>query len=525
MSLDLSNQEQLFTADKILKDFLSDEHPMMIFSKEIYSQFRDEDFIDYYSDIGRNGLSPAFLSRVTLLQFRENQSDSEAQESCSNRIDWKIALHLELEKKIDFDPSTLCRFRKRLKENYALSIIFDKIVDFAIKKKFIKKKTNQRIDATHIIAHVNRISTTDLLFRTVKCLVEEIEKLNIDFYENEVPEEIKERYAKKFSSFGMSKSTRMDKQADIVEDGLYLKNRLSELCAEEIENYRQLKIMETIFEENVIIKKKEINDKEFIEIQEIESPKQTIFDPRDTDIQMGIKGKKSWVGSKCHILETAEMGEVNFITDMIYQRANENDNKILDKIEDSNKRTGIKSADLFGDGNYISGGKIKEFEEKGKKLMGHFQGESRVKPKGFLLSDFKIDTKRQKAICPANHKTLSFTENKDDTISIRFERSICVQCKYFELCVGKSKAKKRILTITKHHDYIQKRRKEQKTAKFKNAMKVRAQVEGTISEAVRFHGLRYKKYKGVLGDELQYYMTGAAINLKRLIKSIQKTIN
>ena len=56
-------------------------------------------------------------------------------------------------------------------------------------------------------------------------------------------------------------------------------------------------------------------------------------------------------------------------------------------------------------------------------------------------------------------------------------------------------------------------------------MKVRAQIEGTISEAVRYHGLRYKKYKGVLGDKLQFYFTGAAINLKRLIKAINKSLS
>ena len=95
----------------------------------------------------------------------------------------------------------------------------------------------------------------------------------------------------------------------------------------------------------------------------------------------------------------------------------------------------------------------------------------------------------------------------------------------FQLCVGKNKEKTRILKLTENHDYIQKRRKEQKTGKFKSQMKVRAQVEGTISEAVRFHGLRYKKYKGVLGDKLQFYLTGAAINLKRLTKAINKALN
>ena len=56
-------------------------------------------------------------------------------------------------------------------------------------------------------------------------------------------------------------------------------------------------------------------------------------------------------------------------------------------------------------------------------------------------------------------------------------------------------------------------------------MRVRAQVEGTISEGTRFHGLRHKKYKGEEGDELHFYFIGAAINIKRLVKAINSKKN
>jgi len=56
-------------------------------------------------------------------------------------------------------------------------------------------------------------------------------------------------------------------------------------------------------------------------------------------------------------------------------------------------------------------------------------------------------------------------------------------------------------------------------------MKVRAQVEGTISEGVRFFGLRHAKYKGEVGHQLQFYLTGAALNVKRLIKAINNGVD
>ena len=49
-------------------------------------------------------------------------------------------------------------------------------------------------------------------------------------------------------------------------------------------------------------------------------------------------------------------------------------------------------------------------------------------------------------------------------------------------------------------------------------------MEGTISEGVRFFGLRHTKYKGEDGHKFQFYMTGAALNVKRVIKAITKGI-
>jgi transposase len=521
MSLKLTNQEELFTADKTMETYLAPGSPMAIFSGEIYPLFRDEDFKEMYSDKGRNGISPAFLAMVTLLQYREDLSDVEAQYACSMRIDWKIALRKPLEEKIEYDPSTLCYFRRRLKENEALCLVFDKLIQLAKQKGFIKKKTKQRVDATHIIAHVNRISTTDLLFRAVKCVVEEIETKTPEMYEKEVPEEIKERYANEFSSFGMSKAKRADKQVEIVEEGLYLAAICERLSEAERNEYVQLAIMEKIFEENIIIRKKEVGSKVFIEVDEIEKPKQTIFNPRDPEVKLGIKGKTSWVGSKCHIVETAEEEGVNIITDMIYQPANEGDNKILDKLEANNNRTGMEVDKLFCDSNYLSGNKIAEYESNGKKLMGYFQGEGSKKPEGFKVSDFRIDMEKRIAVCPAKQETKDFAGEGEDDIKVRFDKRICGPCPYFDQCVGPGKKKKkRTLCITKYHDYIQNRRDEQKMHEFRSQMKVRARIEGTISEAVRFHGLRFKKYKGAVGDALQFYMTGAAINLKRILRAL-----
>ena len=523
MSLPKNQQEELFTVINELPDFLPEDDPMMVFSKTIYPAFTDKDFEDCYSTKGRNAISPAFLACVTLLQFRENLSDPEAAEAVIRRLDWKIALHLRLRENVSFDSSTLCNYRKRLKENDKMSLIFDKVVGLAQEKGFIKKRSKQRIDATHIISHVNRISTTDLLFRTVKCVVEEIEKKDPDYYEKELPEHIKERYSQRFSSFGMSKEKRGEKLAEIVEDGLYLKSLLEKVSSEELVDMEQLEIMETIFEENVKISRKEIEERIFVEVEEIQTPKQTIFDPRDPSIKLGKKGKKSWVGSKCHVVETADKGKINFLTDMIYQKSNEDDSQIHDKVKEGNERTGLHPEKLYADTKYISGAAIRDYSENEQKLMGYSQDGRSKRPEDFKVSQFSVDMNTQTAICPAGQESVKSSVLKNGKINIYFSSTVCGACSFFQDCVNanrKTKLTKRVLTVGPDHAFIQERRIEQKTDNFKKEMRVRSQIEGTISEATRFLGLRNAKYKGEAGHKLQFYLTGAALNVKRLIKAL-----
>ena len=256
VSLPESSQESLFAAGNEFPDLLPEDDPMMIFSRIVYPSFNDHEFESCYSDDGRPAISPAFLACVTLLQFRENLSDAETARAVVRRLDWKIALHLPVYQNVSFDPSTLTYFRRRLRENDKLRIILDRTVELAQSFGFLKQHTNQRIDATHVVAHVNRVSTTDLLFRAVRCVLEELEKKTPEMYRRHVAEYLKDRYRNDFSSFGMSKEKRHDRLAEIIEDGLMVKSLIHEHLANRVGEIKQLEIMETIFEENVVIKKK-----------------------------------------------------------------------------------------------------------------------------------------------------------------------------------------------------------------------------------------------------------------------------
>jgi len=518
MSLKSDNQQKLITASLEYGRLLEENDPLKLFSEYIYPEFNDEDFKDCYSDNGRNGISPTLLSLVTILQWRESLSDVEATHACNYRLDWKIALHLTIDEIDLFDPSTLCRFRKRLLENDKASVIFDTILKLCIKKGFVKKRGRQRVDATHIVKYINRVSTTDLLYRSVKALAEEFEKKFNEFFEEEVPADIKERYEKTFSSFGMSKQRRSDKQAEIVQDGLVLQ-AIAKECKIEADLV-QLEIMLTVFKENIVIKEKEVNEKIFIETEEIQSPRQTIFDPKDPSIQLGMKGKTGWVGAKCQIIETAEpKGSINFIVGVLEEPAQKSDQKSHEAIRANNEKYGLNPEKMYADSNYISAQAIEDYKNDSVELMGYFSPPATKRP-GFDVYDFKIDFRNYTAICPMGKKSLRTKLQKNGGRIIYFNNSDCSVCPHFTDCVNTQKFKSRQLSLGKYFKNIACHRKIEKTKSFKEEMKLRPAIEGTISQLVRVHNFRKIKYKGQNGRQFQCYASVTALNVKRFLKAI-----
>ncbi len=61
----------------------------MTLRDEVGPIFSDHDFADLYSSLGQTGLSSTHLALVTILQFAEGLSDSQAADAVRSRIDWK----------------------------------------------------------------------------------------------------------------------------------------------------------------------------------------------------------------------------------------------------------------------------------------------------------------------------------------------------------------------------------------------------------------------------------------------------
>src|SRR5258708_24615067 len=75
--------------------------------------YTDGEFADLYPERGQPALSAWRLAVVTLLQYVEDVTDTQAAEAVRERLDWKYLLGLELTDP-GFDGSVAGEFRQRL---------------------------------------------------------------------------------------------------------------------------------------------------------------------------------------------------------------------------------------------------------------------------------------------------------------------------------------------------------------------------------------------------------------------------
>src|SRR6476659_7073767 len=75
--------------------------------------YTNPEFAALFSTTGQPAEAPAHLALITIMQFAEGLSDTQAADAVRSRIDWKYALALELPDP-GFDHTVLSEFRSRL---------------------------------------------------------------------------------------------------------------------------------------------------------------------------------------------------------------------------------------------------------------------------------------------------------------------------------------------------------------------------------------------------------------------------
>ena len=469
---------------------------------------KDEDFVWMYSSTGGPALSPVILALVLVFQMMEKLPDRLAAGMVRVRIDWKYALHLPLDW-AGFHFTNLSHFRQRLIENEAEYLVFDRLVQRLVETGFIRTRGKQRTDSMSILGKIAKLSRLELVLETIRVALFALKKVNPDWLEKNVPAAFVEKYGVKKQSYKMTKEEAGAELRQAGADGLWLLRQLEEAIAE-VGEMEEVKTMREIWEQQFEWDK-----------EGYEGPREKLEghgllqSPHEPEARYREKRDKNWQGYVGQVTETAEdKGEANFITDIGVTDAQESDVRSLPAVQERLVEREVPPGEQDVDQAYVSGTSLAQSREQGIKLMGAIAPEAGLKE--FKMSDFEVNIEAKEASCPAGQTSRKWGQQhrKDGTTACRFHfGEQCADCPLRARCTDAKDG--RTITYHEHHELVVECRVEMKTEEFKEAMKRRAPVEGTISQVARGGG-RYARYRGRRKVNLQLVFTAAGINLRRL---------
>jgi transposase len=498
----------------VMSGFLREEDLCSTLKREIVPLIRQEDFEDMYKEGGRPPLSPKVLLMVTVFQFLEGLSDRAAAFSLRYRIDWKIALGLELEDG-GVHHSSLSRFRDRLLEHDKASYALDMILDHLVQIKLVKKNGKQRIDSTHVIAKVRELSRLELLQETLRLFCEDALSYRPEC--SSIVSDALNRYQDQKSVYQMTDET---KASRIREAGLAMCALIEWVDgSKSLEDLRAKTSFETlkkVFQQNFT----ETPDGDYPELIKIATGKDHICSPHEVDARYGNKGKKGWIGFKAQIAETVpEKSDddriiPNFITYAEINDATDHDgNSILDYVN-TQQVNGIEPSKVYADTHYNTEANIKDLSLMGIDLRGPvvpMPEQDRTKEENI---GFEVDLEHQSVTCSEGKTSIRFAPRAQNKISATFSQKDCRPCKDAGRCKPAPRGKNILIKL--ESPILSGRRIEMQTDAFKREMHQRNGIEGTLSGLVRGQQLRNCRYRGKKKARLATKFAAASANIKRL---------
>ena len=482
----------------------------------------------YCEDNGRPAIEPVVAAGVTLLQFMEKMPDRQAVEMVKFHLGWKYALDLEMGYE-GFHATSLVKFRNRLLDGEAERVGFDALLSALSSAGLVRRRGKQRLDSTHVLGAVAKMSRLEMVRETIRLFLEEIKHNSA---------------TDRLPGWDLFEALYLDSQIAwhrMSQEGLKEKYRQAGRDALTVIKWVRLQPSwlrdsdKAVLLERVFLEQYEM-DSEEPQRRKVEASG-VVKNPHDPDVQWATKDlakKKQWEGFKVQIAETvAEDGKAKekgvpteqFLTEVTTTEAIASDLDGRRRVEHNQREHGQDVAnELYVDAAYVTDDTLAEAREQGRTLMGPARPSVNASGNNlFTAGDFTVDIANRKAVCPAGHESCqcSRLENpQSGQVVYRFEwAGLCDECALQKQCT-KSRSGRREVVVGEHHDDLQQRRQEMQTEEFKERMHQRNGIEGTVSEFTRGGG-RQTRYRGLAKTTLANYFRGAAVNANRWIRLTQ----
>lgn len=497
----------------------------MLMRDELGVFYDNEQFRELFSHTGQPAIAAWRLALVTVMQFVENLTDRQAADAVRSRIDWKYALGLEITDP-GFHYSVLSEFRGRLLAGDQETLLFEAMLDCFKSKELLKSGKKQRTDSTYIVGAVRRMNQLELVHETLRHALNELAVEAPAWLKRQVTADWFDHYSHRTSSSLLPKkeSERQAWAERVGRDGFFLLRQLyHEGSHPELIELQAMATLRLVWIQNFY----EENGAAHLRGQEDQPPTaRRIASPYDLEVHYSTKRDIKWTGYKVHLTETCNPDSPNLITNVETRPSTEPDHEVTHIIHQHLAEKARLPAEHFVDKGYMSVDHlIQAQQDYDITLMDAVPDDNswQARRQGYDSRQFTIDWANEVAYCPQKHQSCSWslakTRSQRPVVKIKFRRKDCRACEAISLCTN-NRERRRTLTVLApqfHFETQQNARQRQQTTPFKELCKVRAGVEGTISQLAYAFGARRSRYRGLAKTHLQHLVTAASINLLRVI--------
>lgn len=489
---------------------LAKDNIYRLIGDRLHDLIRNEDFRDLFSTIGGPAISPVILALVTIFQMMDKLPDRLAALAVAVRIDWKYALHLPLDYP-GFHHTNLEHFRQRLVAHHAEYLVFDRLLHKLVDLGLVRRRGKQRTDSSHVLGLVAKLSRLEMVWETLRLSLEAIRQRDERWLERVVPEAFLQKYLVKRSDYTLTEQQIATELRQAGADGTWWLQQL-ETSPAEWQQLPETQTLRTVWQQQF----------EWDDDGDYRGPRTKleshglISNPHEPEAHYRQKRDTAWLGYMVQVTETAEAkDEPSFITDIGLIDAQGDDRAALPDIQERLAGRDLTPKQQIVDQNYMSGPSLADSQQRGVELIGKFQAQ--CGPEGFKQDDFHIDLLQGQATCPAGQtasKIIRMEKAGGVEYQVRFGQA-CTGCAFRSPCTQAKGG--RTLTYSEHHPLVQQRRAEMLTEEFKGLMKLRAAIEGTLSQLMR-QGARRARYRGPQRVNLQMIFHALAVNVRRLCR-------
>lgn len=482
------------------------------------------EFAHLFPKTGQPAEAPAHLALVSIMQFAEGLSDSQAADAVRSRIDWKYALALPLTDP-GFDASVLSEFRTRLINGAAELLLFETMLTLFREQGLLKARGRQRTDSTHVVAAIQVLNRLECIGESLRHALNTLATVAPDWLRSWVPGTWFDRYGRRFENYRLppGKPARDALAAEIGSDGGQLLRMVDDPATPAwLREVPAVQVLRRVWTQQ-FAPPDAAGQVRWLPAEDLPPASALINSPYDPEARYSKKRETEWVGYKVHVTETCDDEQPHLLTNIETTASTTADGALTATIQAHLAARDLAPREHIVDASYMSADHVVASQADGIDLVGPVGADQSWQARadeGFGAANFVIDWVAEQATCPQGKRSVAWQPTTDRTgparVQIRFAPDDCRACPVRGQCVRAPRA--RVLTIRTqpHYAALQAARERQRTDAFKAQYATRAGIEGTISQGTRISDMRRSRYIGAAKTRLLQLLIGAALNFVRV---------